>query len=59
MVLLSHSAFFVTALLGIAFGILVGNNTISAEPLASVTVVAEGVAPFLKEMPLAKCGSGP
>lgn len=52
MVLLSHSAFFVTVLLGVAFGLLLGNNSTSAEPLASVTVVAEGVAPFLKDMSL-------
>lgn len=52
MVLLSHSAFFVTSLLGLVFGMLAGNNTTSAEPLASVTVVAEGVAPFLKDMSL-------
>jgi hypothetical protein len=52
MVLLSHSAFFVTALLGLVFGILAGNNTTYAESLATVTVVAEGVAPFLKDMSL-------
>ncbi len=52
MVLLSHSAFFVTALLGVAFGMLVGNNTTYAEPVTAITVVAEGVAPFLKDMSL-------
>jgi hypothetical protein len=52
MVLLSHRAFFVTALLGVVFGMLVGDNRASAEPPASVTVVAEGVAPFLKDMSL-------
>jgi hypothetical protein len=31
---------------------LVGSNTISAEPPAAITVVAEGVAPFLKDMSL-------
>lgn len=51
-VLLSHSAFFVTTVLGVAFGMFVGNHTIFAEPLATVTVVAEGVAPFLKDMSL-------
>jgi len=50
--LLSHSAFFVTMLLGVAFGMLVGTNTTYAEPLATVTVMAEGVAPFLKDMSL-------
>lgn len=52
MVLLPHRAFFVTALLGVVFGMLVWNNRASAEPPASVTVVAEGVAPFLKDMSL-------
>lgn len=52
LVLLSHSTFFVTVLLGGVFGMLAGNNTTSAEPLATVTVVAEGVAPFLKDMSL-------
>jgi Domain of unknown function (DUF4384) len=52
LVLLSHSAFFVTVLLGVAFGMLTGNNTTFAEPAATVTVMAEGVAPFLKDMSL-------
>ena len=52
LVLLSHSAFFVTALLGVVLGIVVGNNTTSTEPLAPVTAMAEGVAPFLKDMSL-------
>ena len=49
---LSHSAFFVTLLSGAAVGIFVGDNCAVAEPPASVTVVAEGVAPFLKDMSL-------
>jgi hypothetical protein len=52
LVLLSHSAFFVSVLLGAAFGLLAGNNTACAEPSAAITVVAEGVAPFLKDMSL-------
>ena len=52
LVLFSHRAFFVTALLGIPSGMLLGNNTTFAESPASVTVVAEGVAPFLKDMSL-------
>ena len=49
---LSHSALFVTLLLGVTFGILAGNNSTYAESPATVTVVAEGVAPFLKDMSL-------
>lgn len=49
---LSHSAFFVTVLLGAALGIVAGTNTASAEPPETVTVVAEGVALFLKDMSL-------
>ena len=52
LVLLSHRAFFVTVLLGGVFGVHAGTNTACAEPLATVTVVAEGVAPFLKDMSL-------
>ena len=52
MVLLSHSAFFVAVLISMVFGIITGNTTTSAESLATVTVVAEGVAPFLKDMSL-------
>ena len=52
LMLLSHSAFFVTALLGTALGICVGANTATAEPPATVTVVADGVALFLKDMSL-------
>lgn len=52
MVLLSHSAFFVIVLASTVFGILAENNITLAEPLAAVTVVAEGVAPFLKDMSL-------
>lgn len=52
MVLLSHSAFFVAVLVSMMFGIVTGNTTASAESLATVTVVAEGVAPFLKDMSL-------
>lgn len=50
--LLSHSAFFVTVLLGAALGMSGGTNTALAEPPATVTVVAEGVALFLKDMSL-------
>jgi hypothetical protein len=59
LVLLSHSAFFVTALLGLVLGIVAGNNTTSVEPLATVTVMAEGMAPFLKDMSLDEVGGGP
>jgi hypothetical protein len=52
MVLLSHSALFVTMLASTVIGILGGISTAFAEPLATVTVVAEGVAPFLKDMSL-------
>lgn len=52
MVLLSHRAFFVTTLLALVCGTFAGNNATFAEPPASVTVVAEGVAPFLKDMSL-------
>ena len=52
LLLLSRSAFFVTALLGVVFGMLAENNTTYAEPLVTVTVVAEGMAPFLKDMSL-------
>jgi len=49
---LSHSTFFVTLLLGGVFGMLAGNNTARAEAVATVTVVADGMAPFLKDMSL-------
>ena len=49
---LSHSAFFVTVWLSVAIGICVGDRTASAEASAPVTVVAEGMAPFLKDMSL-------
>jgi len=49
---LSHRAFFVTLQLGVTFGLLVADNSTYAEPPASVTVVAEGMAPFLKDMSL-------
>ena len=49
---LSHSAFFVTVWFGVAAGICVGDHTASAEASASVTIVAEGMAPFLKDMSL-------
>lgn len=52
MMWLSHSAFFVAVLISMVFGIITGNTTTSAESLATVTVVAEGVAPFLKDMSL-------
>ena len=52
MVPLSHSALFVTLLLGVAVGILPGPNPTYAEPPATVTVEAEGMAPFLKDMSL-------
>lgn len=51
---LSHSAFFVTLQVGAILGMLVGENSAGAEPPASVTVVAEGVAPFLKDMSLSE-----
>jgi hypothetical protein len=52
LVLLFHRAFFVTTLMGLVLAIPVGKNTAYAEPVASITVVAEGVAPFLKDMSL-------
>ncbi len=52
LVWLSHSAFFVTVWLGVAIGICVGDHTVSAEASAPITVVAEGMAPFLKDMSL-------
>lgn len=51
-VVLSHSAFFVTALLGTTLWTLIGNNPACAEPPVAVTVVAEGMAPFLNDMSL-------
>lgn len=50
--LLSHSAFFVTVVLGTALWTLIGNSPACADPPAVVTVVAEGMAPFLKDMSL-------
>ncbi len=52
LVLLFHRAFFVTLLLGLACVVSGGDNTACAEPVASITVVADGVAPFLKDMSL-------
>lgn len=49
---LSHSALFVTLLPGVLLGIVAGYNPTYAEPPATVTVVAEGMAPFLKDMSL-------
>ncbi len=49
---LSHSAFFVIVGLGAIIGIGAGDRAVSAEDSARVTVVAEGMAPFLKEMSL-------
>jgi len=49
---LSHRALFVTLLPGAILGILAGSNSTYAEPPAAVTVVAEGMAPFLKDMSL-------
>lgn len=49
---LSHRAFFVTPLLGLIFGMPALDNSTYAEPPATVTVIAEGVAPFLKDMSL-------
>ncbi len=47
---LSHSALFVTFLFGLAVGILAGYNPTYAAPPATVTVVAEVMAPILKDM---------
>lgn len=52
LVLLFHRAFFVTTLMGLVLAMPAGMNPAYAEPVASITVVAEGVAPFLKDMSL-------
>ncbi len=50
---LSHSALFVTFLFGLAVGILAGYNPTYAAPPATVTVVAEVMAPILKDKDMA------
>jgi hypothetical protein len=52
MVWLSHSAFFVIVGLGAAVGMGAGDRAVFAEDSARITVVADGMAPFLKDMSL-------
>jgi hypothetical protein len=49
---LFHGAFLVILTAGAGFGMLLGANSAFAEPASVITVVAEGMAPFLKDMSL-------